>query len=76
MRRAEDHSPYLLSVANPRYTVFTTSLEKATRETVLFCEKMGCNNYYTGDGNLVFHVSKEGVKASGIDPRVMKPDTI
>ncbi len=72
----ENYSPYLLSVANPRYTVFTTSLEKATRDTVLLCEKMGCSNYYTGDGNLFFTVSKDGVKASGISPRVSGADAV
>lgn len=65
----KNYSPHLLSVANPQFAVFTSPLEKATPDTVKLCEKMGCVNYYTGDGNLFFQMSNKEIKAYGIDPR-------
>ncbi len=65
----KNYSPYLLSVAKPQYAVFTTSPKKATQDTVKLCEEMGCINYYTCDGNLFFCMSKNEIKAFGIDPR-------
>lgn len=64
-----NYAPYLLSVANPQYAVFTSSLEKAAPDTVKLCEEMGCVSYYTCDGNLFFHMSKKEIKACGIEPR-------
>ena len=64
-----NYSPHLISIASPRFTVFTTSLEKATPETVKLCEEMGCTNYYTADGDLFFYVTDKEVKAFGIEPR-------
>lgn len=65
----KNYSPYLLSVAKPQYAVFTTSTQKATEDTVKLCEKMGCVNYYTADGELLFRMSAKEIKAFGIDPR-------
>lgn len=65
----ENYPPYLLSVAKPKIAVFTTSYEKAMRETVELCEKMGLTNYYTCDGELIFHTDGKRLRASGIDPR-------
>ena len=65
----KNYSPYLLSVAKPQYAVFTISPQKATPDTVKLCEKMGCVNYYTSDGELFFHMSKKEIKAFGIDSR-------
>ena len=64
-----NYPPYLLSVADPDFTVFTTSHEKATRETVELCKKMGAVNFYTCDGDLFFTLDESGITASGIDPR-------
>lgn len=65
----ENYPPYLLSVAKPKIAVFTTSYEKATRETVELCEKMGLTNYYTCDGDLIIHTDGKKLRASGIKPR-------
>lgn len=65
----KNYSPYLLSVANPGFTVFTTSIEKATPETVKLCEEMGCVNYYLCDGDLFLRIDKKEIEAFGIDPR-------
>ena len=64
-----NYSPYLLGVAKPKRAVFTTSLQKATPDTVKLCEKMGCVNYYTSDGEVLFCIDKKEIKACGIDPR-------
>ena len=64
-----NYSPYLMSVAKPQFTVFTTSYEKATRDTVKLCEEMGCINYYTRRGDLFFFITKKEIKAFGIDPQ-------
>ena len=65
----ENYPPYLLGIANPQFTVFTTSIEKARPETVKLCEDMGCTNYYTTDGDLYFYINKKEIKAYGIEPR-------
>lgn len=65
----KNYSPYLLSVAKPKCTVFTTYPQKATQDTVKLCEKMGCVNYYTSDGALLFRMSEKEIEAFGIDPR-------
>lgn len=64
-----NYSPYLIGVADPAYTVFTTSYEKAMPDTVKLCEQRGCTNYYTCDGNLFFTIDKNEIKAFGIEPR-------
>ncbi len=64
-----NYSPHLIGAANPKFTVFTTSLQKATPETVKLCEEMGCINYYTGDGDLFFYMDGKEIQAFGIDPR-------
>ena len=64
-----NYSPHLIGAADPQFTVFTTSIEKAMPDTVKLCEEMGCRNYYTADGNLFFDVSETEVKAYGIEPR-------
>jgi len=64
-----NYPPYLLSVAKPTITVFTTSYEKAMRETVELCEKLGLTNYYTCDGELFLHTDGKQLRASGIEPR-------
>ena len=66
-----NYSPHLIGAAAPRFTVFTTSPEKAMRDTVLLCQRMGCSNYYTGDGDLFFYVSEKEVRAYGIAPRTL-----
>ncbi|MBE6639575.1 MAG: hypothetical protein E7616_09055 [Ruminococcaceae bacterium] len=65
----KNYPPYLLSAASPQFTVFTSSFEKATADTVKLCKEMGCVSYYTGDGNLFFHIREKEIKVSGIDPR-------
>ena len=64
-----NYSPHLIGAADPRFTVFTTSIEKAMPDTVKLCEKMGCVNYYTCDGDLYFSVTEKEVKPYGIKPR-------
>ncbi len=64
-----NYSPHLIGAAKPKFTVFTTSVQTAMPDTVKLCEKMGCINYYTGDGNLFFCIDGKGIKAYGIDPR-------
>jgi hypothetical protein len=64
-----NYSPYMLRVASPDFAVFTTSYEKAMPDTVRLCEELGCINYYTADGNLLFHVDTKEVKPFGIAPR-------
>lgn len=66
-----NYSPHLIGAANPQFAVFTTSPEKAMHDTVLLCERMGCSNYYTADGNLFFYVSAKEVRAYGIAPRTL-----
>ncbi|MBR2371112.1 MAG: MBL fold metallo-hydrolase [Clostridia bacterium] len=65
----KNYSPYLLSVANPKFTVFTTSIENATPDTVKLCEKMGCVNYYTRDGDLLLRIGQKEIEAFGVEPR-------
>ena len=65
-----NYSPHLIGAADPKFTVFTTSIEKAMPDTVKLCEEMDCRNYYTADGNLFFDVSDKEVKAYGIEPRL------
>ena len=67
----KNYSPYLLSVAKPQYAVFTTSSEKATADTVKLCEEMGCVNYYTADGELLFRMSEKEIETFDIDPRTL-----
>jgi beta-lactamase superfamily II metal-dependent hydrolase len=57
---------YLIEAAKPKIAVFTTSREKADRKAVALCEKAGCENYYTGEGDLLLTVKSEGIKALGI----------
>ena len=65
----ENYPTYLLSVAKPKIAVFTTSYEKAKRETVELCEEMRLTNYYTCDGELIIHTDGKQLRASGIEPR-------
>ena len=65
----ENYPPYLLEVARPSITVFTTSHEKAKRETVELCEEMGLVNYYACDGDLFIHTNGKEIRVTGIDPR-------
>ena len=64
-----NYSPHLISAANPKFTVFTTSYEKAMPETVKLCEERGCLNYYTCDGNLFFYMDGKEITPFGIAPR-------
>ena len=64
-----NYSPYLIGAANPKFTVFTTSFEKAMPQTVKLCEERGCINYYTADGNLLLYIDEKEIKAFGIEPR-------
>lgn len=64
-----NYSPYLIGAANPKFTVFTTSYEKAMPATVRLCEERGCLNYYTCDGNLFFYMDEKQIKPFGIEPR-------
>ena len=63
-----NYSPHLIGAASPRFTIFTTSPQKAMPATVKLCEEMGCANYYTADGNLFFYIDEKGINAYGIDP--------
>jgi beta-lactamase superfamily II metal-dependent hydrolase len=63
-----NYSPHLIGAASPRFTIFTTSPQKAMAATVKLCEEMGCANYYTADGNLFFYIDEKGIHAYGIDP--------
>lgn len=65
----ENYPPYLIEVADPKFTVFTTSIEKARPETVKLCENAGCTNYYTTDGDLYFYITDKEIKAYGIEAR-------
>lgn len=64
-----NYSPHLIGAANPKFTIFTTSYEKAMPETVRLCQERGCTNYYTADGNLFFHIDEKEIHPFGIDPR-------
>ena len=57
---------YLIEAAKPQIAVFTTSREKADRKAVALCEKAGCENYYTGEGDLLLTLKTEGIEALGI----------
>ena len=65
----ENYPIYLLSVAKPKIAIFTTSYEKAKRETVALCEELGLTNYYTCDGELILRTDGKQLHASGIEPR-------
>ena len=65
----ENYSPHLLRAADPKFAVFTTSIDKVLPETVELYEEHGCINYYTADGNLFFNVSEKAIKPYGIEPR-------
>lgn len=65
----KNYPPYLLEVAKPSVTIFTTSYEKAKRETVELCEKMGLINYYACDGDLLIRTDGKEIRADGIEPR-------
>ena len=64
-----NYPPYLLEVAKPTIAVFTTSYEKAQRETVELCEKLGLVNYYACDGDLFIHTDGKEIRMDGIEPR-------
>lgn len=64
-------SPYLLSVADPKITVFTCSPGYETPEAQELCEKLG-DVYYLMDGNLFFDLTDHSVTPYGIPPRKRK----
>ncbi len=61
-------SPYLISVADPKITIFTCSEGYDTPEAQDICEKIG-DVYYLRDGNLFFTITENAITPYGISPR-------
>ena len=64
----KNYSPYLLSVADPKITIFTCSEGYDTPETQDLCEQIG-DVYYLRDGNLFFRITDSAITPYGIAPR-------
>ena len=64
----KNFSPYLMSVAKPRISIFTCAEGYDTPEAQDACEKLG-DVYYLRDGNLFFDLEENAIHPYGISPR-------
>ena len=64
----KNFSPYLMSVAKPRISIFTCAEGYDTPEAQDACEQLG-DVYYLRDGNLFFDLEESAIHTYGISPR-------
>lgn len=57
-----NYPPYLIEIASPSITVFTTSREEATQKTVELCEEVS-TAYYLKRGNLIITLDGKAITA-------------
>ena len=64
----KNYPPDLLSIASPRFTIFTCAEGYDTPETQDICERIS-DVFYLRDGNLFFEITENSVTPYGISPR-------
>ena len=64
----KNYPPQLLSIAKPKFTIFTCAEGYDTPETQDICERIS-DVYYLRDGNLFFELTDNSITPYGISPR-------